>query len=299
MVHSPFTTYGPAARVPAAVVQVVHSGVGATVRLPALVAQVVAQNTASYLRVSGDALQVVHGLQPGGRLRVADLVAQVIFSGEGATMRDSFTAMQVVWTTGPIDGRRQRSWTYDFDGHSFYVLDLGGPTLVFDTLSGQWTRFETAGFDGAWNFKNGFHWRDGKKVVGGFDGIGTLLELNPDSFLDEGWRPVDYELRGLVSVTGIDFVRQYSLRLVGLAGAPADPVGPATLSMQFSDDQGQTWGEVYTVTLNQNTRQRIEFRSLGAFTEPGRIFRLFDQGGLRFIAYVEAEIGGEKADLPS
>lgn len=214
-------------------------------------------------------------------------------------MRTSFASTQVVWTTGSTDNSRQRAWTFDFDGHTFYVLDMGATgALVYDLTTGQWTKFQTEGFDGGWNFKNGFHWRDGKMVVGGYSGFGTLLKLTPDSFVDEGWRPVFTELRGLVSVEGTDYRRQYALRLIGSAGRLTEDESPI-LRMQFSDDQGATWSEEYSITLETNTRQRIEFRSLGAFTAPGRIFRFYDEGGVKFVGYVEADIGGEDARTPS
>jgi hypothetical protein len=233
------------------------------------------------------------------RIRAPYATLQIVRSGVGgAAMRESFEALQIVWTTGSPDGTRQRAWTFDFDGHTFYVLDLGSSgALVYDLLTGQWSKFTTQGY-GGWNFKNGFHWRDGRMVVGGADGEGRLLKLTPQSFLDEGWRPVLYEVRGIVQLDGIDFRRQYALRMVGSAGVLADSIAP-TMFMQFSDDRAQTWSPVFEIALTPNTKQRIEFRSLGAFTAPGRIFRIYDEGGIKFIATVEAEIGGTDARTPS
>jgi len=212
--------------------------------------------------------------------------------------RVASAAFQVVWATGDLDGSRQRAWTFDLDGHTFYVLDLGASgTLVYDTLTGQWSRFRTAGY-GGWNFKNGFHWRTGKMVIGGADGSGQLLRLSAQSFLDEGWRPVIYEVRGMVQTTSKDFIRQYALRMIGATGLLADSISPAT-KMQFSDDRGVTWSPVFTLELTPNSRQRIEFRSLGAFTAPGRIFRIYDEGGIKFIANVEAHMGGEDGRTPA
>jgi len=212
--------------------------------------------------------------------------------------RVPFSTTQIVWRTGDPSGVRQRAWTFDFDGHTFYVLDLGSNgTLVYDILTQQWSRFRTAGY-GGWNFKNGFHWRSGKMVIGGADGSGQLLKLTPQSFLDEGWRPVIYEVTGILQTGGVDFLRQYALRMVGSAGVLADSISP-TLFMEFSDDRGVTWGPTYQIELTTNTRQRIEFRSLGAFTAPGRMFRIYDEGGIKFIANVEADIGGADGRTPS
>lgn len=267
-------------------------------RVSGAVVQIVTTGIARRARVSDSAAQVVYQIR-AKRLRSVYAALQVVRQGsDGAMARDSYAALQVVWRTGAPDGTRQRAWTFDFDGHSFYVLDLGSSgTLVFDLLTGQWSKFETEGY-GGWNFKNGFHWRDGKMVVGGADGEGRLLRMTPQSFLDEGWRPVVYEVTGLLQVQGVDFFRQYALRMVGSSGVLADSVTPV-MNMQFSDDRGETWSSEFQITLTPNTRQRIEFRSLGAFTAPGRLFRIYDQGGIRYLATVEADIGGTDGRSPS
>ena len=61
--------------------------------------------------------------------------------------------------------------------------------------------------------------------------------------------------------------------------------------MRFSDDEGVTWSNEFSITLETDAKQRLEFRSLGAFAEPGRIFRLYDTGGIKFIGRCEADIG--------
>lgn len=227
-------------------------------------------------------------------------------------------------------GVLQRSWTFDFDGHVFYVLDLDFEgSLVYDLLTGQWSRFVTEGFGGRWNLRNGFHWRSGRMVVGG-GSKGDLLRLDPSLFTDIGINPgtsflflegagfsdgdllllegadfsppeallidgegspVEYEVRGILKTAGTNFLRQYSLRMIGSSGVLGDDVSP-TMVMQFSDDRGETWSSEYTIALTQNTKQRIEFRSLGAFAAPGRIFRIRDTGGVQFLSSVEASIGG-------
>ena len=290
------------ARIPTATVQTVHRGSsGGSERVAYANLQVVhgGVSTGASPRASYAVAQVVSSVY-ASRVRAAYAVAQVVHSGDGGAMvRDSHGSLQVVYTTGVADDTRQRAWTFDFDGHTFYVLDLGSSgSLVYDLTTGQWSKFQTAGYGGHWDMKNGFHWRDGKMVVAGQAGTNVIHHLDPDSFFDEGWRPIEYEVRGVVPTGGKDYVRQYALRMIGSAGITADDIAPV-LHMQFSDDQGDSWSAEYTVPLQQDTRQRIEFRSLGAFTAPGRIFRLYDKGGLKFIAYVEAELGGEDGNAPA
>jgi hypothetical protein len=277
-----------------------RSAPGGRLRLAEAFAQLVHQGaTGSRVLVAESTVQVVTFSQAGS-LRVGEAHAQVVrHGGIGAVVRESFGALQVLYTVGVADDARRRAWTFDFDGHTFYVLDLGGTgALIYDLTTDQWSKFDTNGFDGVWDFRNGFHWRTGKMVVGGSTIGATVRKLTPDVFLDEGWRPVTYEVRGLLPVAGNDFHRQYALRLIGSSGQTADDVDPV-LHMQFSDDHGVTWSVEHSITLLQDTRQRIEFRSLGAFTAPGRIFRLYDDGGIKFLAYVEADMGGEDGSTPS
>ena len=296
-------------------VQVVHRGSGGgTIRVADAYAQLVRRGgIAAAVRTSEVLAQVVHrGVGNGspavafatlqvvtisqtGSIRSTEAFAQVVHRGDsGAIMRSTHGTLQVVYTTGVADSARQRAWTFDFDGHTFYVLDLGTyGALVYDLTTGQWTRFETNGYDGVWDFRNGFHWRSGKMVVGAATDTPTIRRLTPDTFVDEGWRPISSEVRGLLALSDKEHRKQYALRMVGSAGLLADEIAPM-LKMRFSDDQGDSWSDEFSLTLVPDTRQRIEFRSLGAFAAPGRIFRLYDDGGVKFVAYVVAEVEGEE-----
>ena len=238
------------------------------------------------------AVQVVTNLHVDA-VRVTDAMLQVIRSGSaGGVIRASSELAQVIYTVGVTASDRQRAWFFDLDGHTFYVLDLAeNGALIYDATTQQWTHFETAGFGGHWNMKNGFHWRAGKQIVGGDISSGVIFELQPGQWLDEGWRPVVYEVRGAIFATDIETHRNFALRLIGSAGRTADSEAPK-INMQFSDDNGATWSHEFEVTLTMDTRQRIEWRSLGAFSHPGRIFRLYDTGGVKFIAAVVADVEG-------
>ena len=208
--------------------------------------------------------------------------------------RVTAAAVQTVWRTGAPDGSVQRAWTFDFDGHTFYVLDLGNVgCYLYDLNTGVWTQFDSMGFAPVWNFRNGMYWQSGKITVGAGN-VSSVFRLDPSTFIEEGWRPVNYELTGLLSTSDHRVLRQYALRTVASAGRLTDGP-PVDLQMQFSDDQGATWSAAFTVTLTSSTRQRIEFpRGLGAFAAPGRIFGLVGGGGGQCLGYVVAEVeGGE------
>lgn len=281
-------------RAPMHTVQVVHHGAsGNTVRAPMATLQVVGFSAAGRTRYASTTAQFIT-TAIAGRMRYAGAVAQMIRHGsEGARMFEALNAVQTIYSVGVPGTKRSRAWFFDLDGHVFYVLDLGAQgALVYDVATQQWSRFETKAYGGHWDFKVGHQWRAGRMTVGGSVASGGLRRIDPETHLDEGWRPVDYEVRGVLLGAGTDWHRQYALRLVGATGQNADEIAPV-LRMQFSDDQGVSWSPEFKVTLKNDTRQRIEFRSLGAFTAPGRIFRLYDEGGIKFLAFVEADIGGE------
>jgi len=292
---------GQFARIPQLVAQVVtqSDGSGNAVALSGMSAQMVTQSTSKGQRVAQLTAQAITTTTPKAT-KVAQLLAQVLVQSGGAAsggwVRDTALYPQVVYSIGVEDTPRQKAWTFDFDGHTFYVLDLAERgALAFNTTTKSWSKFETEGYEGHWNAKNGFHWRDGKMVVAGGLLDGLIVRLDEDTFMDEGFRPVTYEVQGVVFASREQYIRQFNLRLIGSSGRTGldDTVVPPTLRMQYSDDNGATWSTERLVTLTTTPTQRIEFRSLGAFRQPGRIFRLFDSGGIKFLAYVMADVEGE------
>jgi len=270
---------GGVSKVSGSSAQAVVKTTARVVKVSDLVPQAVTSVAVRYTRVAQAVIQVLVHSMSGGEVAVGSAFAEVVFSvGIPATPR-------------------QHAWTFDFDGHTFYVLDLGDRgAMVYDLTTRSWSVWDTLGYQGHLNMKNGFHWRDGKMVVGGGILNGLLVQMNEGSYLDEDFRPVAYEVSGVVFASTERYIRQVSLRLVGSPGRTGlvDVVNPPVLNMTYSDDNGATWAPTQAVTLSSDSSQRIEFRSLGAFRQPGRIFKLFDNGGVKFIAYVMADVEGEK-----
>ncbi len=270
---------------------------GATVGLTSLIAQTVSQGVVRSTRVDQLVSHVISTTTPKS-VRAAQIAAQVLIQSgvNGGWVRDSALYPQVLYTIGTPDTEKQRAWTCDFDGHTFYVLDLGeNGAVVYDITTQSWSSWSTQGYEGHFNMKNGFHWRDGKMIVGGGLLNGLVVRLEEDSYVDEDFRPVAYEVQGVLFSSSEDYVEQYNLRLVGSPGRTGltDTVVPPVLNMIFSDDNGSTWSSPRAVTLSTDASQRIQFRSLGSFRQPGRIFKLYDSGGVKFIAYVVADVEGE------
>lgn len=273
---------------------------GPTFRVSQVELQVIVSSSPKRIQVSQIEGQVIITTTPY-RIQVAQIAAQLLIQNAvdgGGRFQVSHVDPQVIYTIGVPETERQKAWTFDFDGHTFYVLDLGEQgAMVYDLTTQSWSQWETAGYEGHFNFKNGFHWRDGKAVIGGGLLDGLLVQMDETTYIDEDFRPVTYEVNGVVFASTETYIRQFSLRLVGSPGRTGlvDPINPPVLNMVFSDDNGATWSNPRAITLTSNSQQRIEFRSLGAFRQPGRIFRLYDNGGVKFIAYVMADVeGGER-----
>lgn len=275
-------------------IQVVTTGAaGQTSRASDAVLQAVVTSTAAHMVAASSTVQMVT-YAVSRYVLSASSVLQMVMGGANVGSERYAAArsvIQPVYTTGIQDIPRRLAWTYTLDGHYFYCLDLGADgTHVYDLSTQQWTVFDTVGYGGHFNFKNGILWKTGKRVVGGDILTGAVYEMDADSYLDDGWRPTYYEARGALFIQGVAKRKNYALRLVGSTGRLADSVAPV-LNMQFSDDAGGTWSNEYSITLTTDTKQRLEWRSLGAFAAPGRIFRLYDTGGLKYIGWAEADIG--------
>jgi hypothetical protein len=173
---------------------------------------------------------------------------------------------------------RARAWTFTLDGHKFYVLDLGTEgTLLHDATTGSWSQFVTTGFWN-WNFRNGTMW--GQRIVGGDTISSQIWEMSPSSMKDNGTVDIVHIATGELVKRTRTYVSVADLRLAVSVGKLDDTAGGATVLLEFSDDQGQTWQAMDTKALVQGDYSaEIAWRGLGAFAAPGRIFRITDVGG--------------------
>lgn len=202
------------------------------------------------------------------------------------------SAVLMAWKSGVPGQTRQRAWTFDFDGHTFYVLDLADEgTWVYDFVTEQWSKFETPGY-GVWNFLNGYAWESNRMVVGGDSILPTIHVQNPASHFDDGWRPVPYKVTGGISTRLRNGKSIDSVRLAVSTGYLVDPM--PTITMKFSDNNGATWSNDYPFQLEQGSyNQRVEWNSLGQMAIPGRVFEFSDQGGLIRIDGADVQIEGQ------
>lgn len=198
-----------------------------------------------------------------------------------APLRISTYAMEQAWQRYPKQASDVVAWTYQQDGHSFWVLNFpsGDATWVFDAATGLW---HERGYLGTLAANDGQLHRGrpntqtfafGKHVVGDWE-TGYLYQLDATVFEDDG-----REIQRLRRAPFIDnslkriFFAQFQLDMETGQGNPdaTEPVAPPTepvdpqILLRWSDDGGYTWSNYYpqSMGVSGNYKQRVIWRRLG------------------------------------
>lgn len=146
------------------------------------------------------------------------------------------------------------AFTYQQDGHHFYVIHFAEATWAYDINTGLWHqrgyRNTTTGEierhrGGEHAFFNGVH------VVGDY-GDGRLYRLDPDTYTDDGdpiyrervWAQLHAEQRRLFFVRG-ELEAEMGVGLDGESTEGEDP----QVWLSWSDDGGRTWSNQYARSL--------------------------------------------------
>lgn len=168
--------------------------------------------------------------------------------------------------------------SFFFEGHEFLCLRLDTTTRLYDAQSQEWTEFASWGRD---NFC-GLTVIDGPYF--GDDMDGTVWGFNDGHTDNDG--VLERRFRAGAALDGPTVIDTLKLTANSgqtpyLTGDYTDPV----IEMRTSDDGAQTWGDWEPTELGAqgHYRQRVEWRRLGMFDDPGVVieFRLTDPVPLR------------------
>lgn len=195
------------------------------------------------------------------------------------------------------------AWTYQQDGHSFYVLDFpsGDATWVYDAATGMWHERAYLGIltvnDGQLHRArpNTHAFAFGKHIVGDWE-KGFLYELSATVYDDAG--------REIQRVRRAPFLNNEHKRIIfhqfeldmevgqGNPGAGPQPPDPQ-INLRWSDDGGYTWSSYLSVSMGVSGayRTRVIWRRLGRSRQ--RVFEV-STGQLAtnlcmYAAYLELE----------
>jgi hypothetical protein len=206
-----------------------------------------------------------------------------------ADARVSAVAGLAAYKTGPLENLTVDAWAFDFDGHTFYVLNLGDEgTFVYDLLTDTWSQFKTEGLP-VWNMQAGLTWN--KQVVALDQGNPTIWYLDPSSALDDGIKPITRVATGGLPARNRNFIPNGAFRITISGGVPTED--PATVTLEISDDAGNTFSNVGSQPLvTGDFKPDISWLSLGAISQPGRIYRITDTGGFFRLDGADAELEG-------
>lgn len=234
------------------------------------------------------------GVNPPQASLLALLVANVGPASEeqstsqmaAVTARDGLTlpkTSQVValtaYATSVPEDPSQRAWTFDLDGHTFYVLTLGDlGTVVYDFATDQWSQWGTEGYP-VWNAEHGTMWRD--QIVAADVQSPQVYVLDPTASLDQDFRPLRRKATAILPNNSLNYIAMDSLFVdASIGDGQTGFDGTATLTLRYSDDQGQNWITFGSEEVSStDDSQVLMFRSVGSFRRPGRIIEIEDLGG--------------------
>jgi len=188
----------------------------------------------------------------------------------------------LVYGEGAPEDYRLRAWGFTMDGHRFYVLHLGEEgTYVYDFTTGEWAEWKTLGFDAGWNAYVGTNWGYEDRIIAGDRQNPEVWVIEPDTFVDEGFKPIDRTVTAIIPQSGWSWTTLNSVQLYASVGDPS--AAAPTIELSYSDDQGVTYDtpadSLIVLALGENSQQ-LDWMSLGSFQSPGRIIRITDRGGV-------------------
>tara|TARA_R110000772_G_C13310278_1_gene440220 strand:- start:12115 stop:12924 length:810 start_codon:yes stop_codon:yes gene_type:complete len=204
--------------------------------------------------------------------------------------------MLVAYKTAAPENLASRAWTFTLDGHTFYVITLGNQgTFLYDMDTKQWAQWKTEGYTN-WNMEQGTNWQG--KIIAADTENPILWELDPTSFIDEGFRPQTRVVTGALAMRGRDYPQNYAFRVTASMGQVDSVTGsedfPGTVQLRHSDDQGNTWVDDGVLTVEEdNYIQVLQWLSLGSMQPPKRIFEITDIGAVARLSGADAEVDGE------
>lgn len=186
------------------------------------------------------------------------------------------------------------AYSYQQAGHSFYVLTFpsANKTWAYDAATGQWAeRSYRTQANVAQRVRDNCHvFYDRKHLVGDCES-GKIYELDLDTYTDDGAEIVRIKSFQHLSADG---VRQFfSKMVVDMQAAGGVELAPM-VSMRWSDDGGNTWSALLTVSLGRVGQylNKPTFHRLGMGRD--RVFEVSTSANAKIAmqgALIEAQVG--------
>lgn len=195
--------------------------------------------------------------------------ALIVFRAQGFTpSRISTNSIEYYLQSSDLDSTL-RAYTYQQDGHVFYVLTGGGlpTTLVYDISTQMWHERAFLNTLGEYEQHLGCcgMYAFGKFLVGSRLN-GKIYEMSLDIYDDDGF-PLAAD-RVYTHISQEDQRIRYSQLVIGCetgVGNQSDPAQEPLISMRLSKDGARTWSNWYTTSMGKVGEYlgRVVFRRLG------------------------------------
>jgi len=168
------------------------------------------------------------------------------------------------------------SFVYTDETHSFYVLNFGSEqSFVYDVSTGEWHRRGTlnaATGNNIRQFAQGCAFLNGKYYVGSYQS-GIIYEMSLDTYSEAG-SVIKREIVTNHIANENNLIRHNKFELDLEKGAGLYDNSDPIISMQFSDDGGNTWSNMTTESMGKmgEYSKRVIFRRLGMSRD--RVYRI-------------------------
>ena len=228
-----------------------------------------------FTAVPEGAVMVGYSLKEADGTRVPQGATLIGYEGE-QEIRTTDSVVLAAYRTDQREDYNLRTFGFTFDGHPFYAIHLGlNGTWLYDSRNDQWSEWVTQGYT-TWNFEYAIEYD--QRIIGGDNQNSILWELDPASYLDEGFKPQQRKATGVVSLRSRDAVPVWALDVDATVDSYDGSV--ATMTLKISDNGGNTFNTISTKTLTADSNGfPISFRSLGTMRAPGRVYNIEDEGG--------------------
>lgn len=194
----------------------------------------------------------------------------MMMRGEGYTAkRVSNFAVEQQWSQYDYSSDSVFSMTYQQDGHEFVVVQFVNvtQTWAYDATTGFWHQRQTAG--SLWRPGAISYWKAGaytfggtaltKMIVAGDSGEALLYQVDRNTYTDDG-QPIT-RLRTYSHVLNDQKRLSHNQFVAAMPGGAH--LTPDQVSLSWSDDGGQTFGNPIVQTTNGASNGQYSWRRLG------------------------------------
>lgn len=157
------------------------------------------------------------------------------------------------------------AFTYEQQGHTFYVLSFNELTVVYSLSTGRWHVRQSNGKN-RWRANSHARWLN-REIVGDFES-GNIYALDLKNYTEDGSTIIRTAVLPPVYAGGKPgFLGDLLFEIEGGAGLTTGQGSDPTLMLDWSDDLGNTWSSELTASLGPKGafQQQVSFLRLGRF----------------------------------